>query len=84
MRTYREENQTVRVVDSITCNCCGCDMLSPSGHEYIGTHISITGGYESTHLGDMEHVAVDVCEGCLVKWWAQFKHPPVRGLGPGE
>lgn len=75
MRTYKTETQTVEKVSSITCDCCGQEMTTPSGG-FEGICLSVSGGPESPVIGDMCQVSVDVCERCFMRWVGTFRNPP--------
>lgn len=80
MRTTRRVTREVDEVDDIRCNRCGASCRGTAGMNWCGLiGAEVIGGYDSPALGDMEALAFDVCERCLVEWVATFKHDPRSG-----
>lgn len=67
--------QEVEVTVDIICNKCGksCKME----HGFYGmVEATVTGGYESEHLGDLSKRTFSMCEGCLVALFETFEIKP--------
>jgi hypothetical protein len=80
-KTHLEDKPT-EVVDDIICNKCGQSCCTAEGPDYgfeglLGVRVDV--GYSSKHLGDLERYEFDVCEKCLVEWFATFTINPHKG-----
>ena len=67
MKHFIEEQQTVKVLDSITCDICGTTYDVENfieSQEFL--FVDFVGGYGSI-FGDMTHVKCDICQHCLKK-----------------
>lgn len=75
IKTFTVTQQVSETVD-ITCNCCGKTCKDSAGLNYEGLlGAQLCGGYASK-LGDSIRYEFDVCETCLLAWFAGFKHDP--------
>lgn len=74
-----EVTEVVEVVEDMLCNKCGNSLRSKITEEFYGlTETFVSGGFDSTHLKDMERLSFALCEGCLVEILETFKHPPTQ------
>ena len=65
MRNYREENQKVKVLETMTCDVCKKTYTEKDWEETQEFHcIDFVGGYGSI-FGDGVRVQCDICQHCL-------------------
>ena len=71
---------TSEVIKDYICNQCGESCLKTLGgtdlKEFYGTGILISGGYESTHIGDGICYSFELCEKCVAEIIKGLKIPP--------
>jgi hypothetical protein len=85
VKTVGTETREVEVIEDIFCNKCGISCKSEWGNSFYGLiEVVVTGGYESTHLGDMSEWCFSLCEGCLDELFKTFKHDPKRPDWDGD
>ena len=81
-----QKKQELTIITDVLCNMCGESCLAsehkalpdehPNRREFYGLiEKEISGGYSSTHLGDMTSYRFSLCEGCLRKVFDSFKIP---------
>lgn len=78
----RTETKEVERIADVLCNKCGESCKSEMGSFYGLIEAVVTGGYESSHLGDCTVYKFSLCEGCLQSIFDTFKHDPLNDKGP--
>jgi len=66
----------IQVVDDILCNGCGVSLKSSCGDFYGLPTVTVSGGYDSTHLTDNDKYEFALCEKCLKELFATFTFQP--------
>jgi len=66
----------VVVVKDILCNNCGSSLKSSNDDFYGLPTVTVSGGYNSTHLEDNTKYEFALCEKCLKELFAEFKFQP--------
>lgn len=65
MRIIEKKQVEKEFVVDVICNQCG-NSCKVEPHDFYGLiEIGYTGGYCSTHFGDMEQHSFSLCEKCL-------------------
>ncbi len=86
MKVTRKLPVPVDVLEDVFCNKCGKSCKSPMGEMYGLIEATVSGGFESTDLGDGDVHTFSLCEGCVFKLVGKFKYPSLQGnyLFPDE
>ena len=66
----------VVVVEDILCNGCGASLKSSNDDYYGLPTVTVSGGYNSTHLLDNAQYEFALCEKCLKELFDKFKLQP--------
>jgi len=74
MLKWKRVRKYVNKLEDAICNRCGYTCMKAG--EYYGLSAEVSGGYESTHLGDMISYKFDLCEKCLSELFDTFKIKP--------
>ena len=68
------------VIDDIVCNQCGISLEDEDTGDMNGlVEAEVIGGEFSSDFADGELYQFSLCEPCLVKLFASFKHDPYQG-----
>jgi len=66
----------VTIIEDILCNGCGISLKSDNDDFYGLPTVTVSGGYNSTHLVDNAKYEFALCEKCLKELFAKFKFQP--------
>ncbi len=64
-------------LEDVICNKCGGSCKSFMGSYYGLIEAQVSGGYESSHLGDETEWRFSMCEMCLYQLFKTFKIDPL-------
>lgn len=73
MKKYKEVQETVEKIESITCDVCGKDIFDDILEYEEKVSINYIGGYGSV-FGDGSTVEIDICQKCFKDKLGEYIH----------